>query len=46
LFNGLDGNESPEDKGYLYDDGFFVSNDGDEVIASLLRDLGYDPIMP
>lgn len=44
-FNGSTGEENPDDKGYL-SDGMHLSTEGDAVVADLLRDLGYDPILP
>ena len=41
-FNGLDGNEDPQESGYLKNIIHF-STEGDEVIAGLLRYLGYEP---
>lgn len=44
-FNGPDGDENPDDKGYL-SDGIHTSPEGDLVIADLLRELGYDTVTP
>ena len=43
-FNGPDGDEDPEDKGYIALDGFHPNDTGHRVIASLLRGLGYAPL--
>lgn len=43
-FNGPDGTEAPEDDGYLAADGIHPSEAGHEVIAGLLRELGYAPV--
>jgi lysophospholipase L1-like esterase len=45
-FNGPDGNEDPADKGFLAFDGFHPDRSGHARIASLLRDLGYAPVLP
>ena len=45
-FNGLDHYEDPNDKGYIQVDGQHTTVLGKQVIAGLLRDLGYDPVMP
>lgn len=45
VFNGIDGFDNPDDKGYL-SDGVHLSPAGDVVIADLFRELGYNPIIP
>jgi lysophospholipase L1-like esterase len=43
-FNGPNGDESPYEKGYLYD-GVHPNETGDVIIADLLRELGYEPFV-
>lgn len=43
-FNGPNGDEDPEDKGYLSLDGVHPNDTGHAVIAQLLRDLAYAPL--
>jgi len=43
-FNGPDHNEDPREKGYIGDDGIHASEIGQQVIADLLSDVGYDPV--
>ena len=45
-FNGQDGTHDPGDQGLLAFDHFHPSDKGHAVIAGLLRELGYTPIMP
>ena len=45
-WNGLDHTENPNDKGYTRDDQTHPNEKGAEVIAQLLRDLGYEPMVP
>jgi hypothetical protein len=45
-FNGQYGLEDPREKGYLGHDGYRVSDEGDALVADLLRDLGYEPTVP
>lgn len=45
-FNGPTGTEDPGDKGYLGYDGWRLSEEGDGVVADLLRELGYESIVP
>jgi hypothetical protein len=40
-FNGPDHDEDPRDKGYIRDDGEHTTPEGRQVIADLLRELGY-----
>lgn len=42
-YNGPSGNEDPNNKGYITFDGFHPSTRGQQVIADLLRGLGYSP---
>lgn len=44
-WNGLDHTEDPNDKGYTFD-GIHPNEKGAEVTANLLRDLGYEMIIP
>jgi len=44
-FDGPDKNENPGEKGYLRD-GIHTNPSDDAVIADLLRDIGYDPVVP
>jgi hypothetical protein len=43
-FNGPDHDEDPRDKGYIRGDGVHTTAAGRQVIAGLLRELGYDPV--
>jgi len=43
-FNGVNGDEDPIAKGYIASDGLHPSNVGHQVIADLLRGLGYAPL--
>ena len=43
-FNGPDGGEDPNDKGYMYPDGIHPNDVGYAVIALQLRELGYEPL--
>jgi len=45
-FNGPDHDEDPRDKGYIRDDGIHTTAAGRQVIADLLRELGYAPVRP
>jgi hypothetical protein len=45
-FNGLEHDEDPRDKGYIGTDGIHTSDLGQQVIAGLLRELGYEPLTP
>ncbi len=45
-FNGPAGDEDPADKGLLAFDGFHADKSGHALMASLLRDLGYAPLLP
>jgi hypothetical protein len=45
-FNGINHDEDPREKGYIGEDGRHTTPAGREVIAGLLRDLGYDPTRP
>jgi lysophospholipase L1-like esterase len=45
-FNGPDHDEDPRDKGYIRDDGVHTTAAGRQVIAGLLRELGYEPTLP
>ena len=42
-FNGPDGDDNPDEKGYL-SDGLHLAQPGDKVIADLVREIGYEPI--
>ena len=44
--NGIDHTEDPNDKGYIRDDGIHPNEIGAELIANLLRDLGYEIEIP
>lgn len=44
-FNGPDGNDNPADKGYLQRDGIHASETGNQVIADLLHDMGYNKVI-
>lgn len=43
-FNGAEGDQDPEDKGYTAFDGFHPNDAGHQVIANLFRELGYAPL--
>jgi lysophospholipase L1-like esterase len=45
-FNGSNHDEDPREKGYIGYDGIHTSDQGKQVIADLLRDLGYEPVAP
>jgi hypothetical protein len=45
-FNGPNHDEDPRDKGYIASDGQHTSVLGQQVIAGLLRELGYEPVAP
>jgi len=45
-FNGPNHDEDPRDKGYIGSDGMHTSATGRDVIADLLRELGYEPLGP
>jgi len=45
-WNGMDHLEDPVEKGYTREDKIHPSEKGATVIAQLLRDLGYEPIIP
>ena len=45
-WNGLDHTEDPNDKGYTLSDKTHPNKAGATVIAELLRDLGYETIIP
>lgn len=43
-FNGPSHDEDPREKGYIGDDGVHTTGAGRDVIAELLRELGYEPV--
>lgn len=45
-FNGPNHDEDPRDKGYIGSDGYHTSGTGGDVIADLLRELGYEYTVP
>ena len=45
-WNGINHTEDPNEKGYVRDDGDHPNEKGAQVIASLLRDLGYEMTIP
>jgi hypothetical protein len=45
-FNGPNHDEDPREKGYIGSDGIHTSGEGSTVIATLLRELGYEPTEP
>jgi len=45
-FNGVEHYEDPRDKGYILEDGQHPNVLGRQVIAGLLRNLGYEPVVP
>lgn len=44
--NGPNHDVDPRDMGYIGADGIHTSDLGQQVIASLLRELGYEPVVP
>ncbi len=44
-FNGANGDEDPVAKGYIAGDGLHPSDAGHQLIANLLRGLGYAPLL-
>jgi lysophospholipase L1-like esterase len=45
-WNGLDHTEDPVANGYTQEDNIHPNELGATVIAQVLRDLGYEPIIP
>jgi hypothetical protein len=45
-FNGPNHDQDPRDKGYIGSDGIHTSDAGQQAIADLLRDLGYEYTAP
>jgi len=43
-FNGIDHNEDPREKRYIGSDGEHTTDKGQQVIADLLSEAGYEPI--
>jgi len=46
VFNGLNHDEDPREKGYIGTDGEHTSKQGQQVIADLLSEAGYEPVEP
>lgn len=46
VFNGLNHDEDPREKGYIRTDGVHTSKRGQQVIADLLSEAGYEPVEP
>jgi hypothetical protein len=46
VFNGLNHDEDPREKGYIRNDGRHTSKQGQQVIADLLSEAGYEPVEP
>lgn len=46
LFNGLNHDEDPREKGYIGFDGEHTSKQGQQVTADLLSEAGYEPVEP
>ena len=46
VFNGLNHDEDPREKGYIGTDGRHTSKQGQQVIADLLSKAGYEPVEP
>ena len=40
--NGVHGDDDPNEKGYLASDGQYLSDEGYQVVAKLVRELGYE----
>ncbi len=45
-WNGIDHTEDPNEKGYVRDDGEHPNEKGADVIANLIRNLGYEMVIP
>ena len=45
-FNGLNHNEDPREMGYISTDGRHTNKSGQQAIADLLSQEGYEPVMP
>lgn len=46
LFNGVNHNEDPNEKGYLGNSGFFPSPEGCQAIANRIVEEGHEPVSP
>lgn len=46
VFNGLNHDEDPREKGYIGTDGCHTSKRGQQVITDLLSEAGYEPVEP
>ena len=46
VFNGLNHDEDPREKGYIGTDGRHTSKQGQQVIADLLSKAGFEPVEP
>ena len=46
VFNGLNHDEDPREKGYIGTDGEHTSKQGQQVIADLLSEAGFEPVEP
>jgi hypothetical protein len=44
VFNGINHDEDPREKGYIGSDGVHASIEGQQVIADLISALGYEPV--
>lgn len=45
-FNGKNHDEDPREKGYISSDGIHASKEGQQVIADILSEVGYEPTEP
>jgi lysophospholipase L1-like esterase len=45
-FNGPNHDQDPRDKGYIGSDGMHTNETGQDIIADLLRELGYEYSVP
>ncbi|MGD2159217.1 MAG: hypothetical protein PVG14_18350 [Anaerolineales bacterium] len=45
-FNGVNHDEDPREKGYIGSDGIHASEEGQQVIADILSESGYEPMAP
>jgi lysophospholipase L1-like esterase len=45
-FNGSNHGEDPREKGYIGSDGTHASEKGQQVVANLLSEAGYEPVEP
>lgn len=46
VFNGINHDEDPREKGFIGSDGIHASKEGRQVIADLISAVGYEPVEP